>query len=277
MGQNSFFWIDGGDELLHGSPAWFLSYLRTDPLLAIRNLRGSRVNGRWLWKDTLRQVLGNRSSGRWMRRFANKLTATPPALNWPALEWGGLAGFSPWTSPEAVRQAQRLVRTMSRSVEPLSQVRGLHRDLTRLVARSGMLRHFAPAAARHGVRLHAPFYDDRVVEACLSMRPQERVSRWRYKPLLAAAMRGVVPASVVDRATKAEGSIVEHCGMQRNRNAILEYFADSRLAELGLLDRKTSQEAVARSAATSNGFTTHLFPAVACEMWLRRLYSPAGA
>ncbi|GAA4887815.1 asparagine synthase C-terminal domain-containing protein [Saccharopolyspora cebuensis] len=264
----------GGDELLHGSPAWFTSYLRTDPGLALRNLRASRANGRWPRGETARQALDPRSYGNWMRRFADRLGGPPPGTRHPALDWGAVAAFGPWTPVEAVRLAQQRVREASRSARPLSEVRGLHRDLTMMVACSGMLRAFGPVAARHGVTVHAPFYDDRVIEAGLSVRAQDRISRWRYKPLLAEAMRGIVPDVSLDRATKAEGSAVEHQGIVRNRRAILEYFEESRLAELGLLDRRAFHQHVSATSATAQDFTAHLFPSVACEMWLRRL---AGA
>ena len=62
-------------------------------------------------------------------------------------------------------------------------------------------------AARAGLPMASPFLDDRVIEACLSVEPGERVTPWRYKPVLGAAMRGIVPEDCLRRADKAAASM----------------------------------------------------------------------
>ncbi|MGO4753863.1 asparagine synthase-related protein, partial [Streptomyces sp. 2MCAF27] len=86
-----------------------------------------------------------------------------------------------------------------------------------------------------GVALHQPYLDDRVVEAALAVRLHERVTPWRYKPLLAESMRGLVPDVVLGRTTKGDFSADVRAGRQRNLTALLEVFADSALAEMGLV------------------------------------------
>ncbi len=51
------------------------------------------------------------------------------------------------------------------------------------------------------------FLDDRVIEACLAVRPGERVSPGRYKPVLGAAMCGIVPEECLRRSNKATASM----------------------------------------------------------------------
>ena len=48
---------------------------------------------------------------------------------------------------------------------------------------SRLARQLDQMAAGLGVTLANPYHDDRVVEAGLAVRPEERVTPWRYKPL----------------------------------------------------------------------------------------------
>ncbi|WP_258341609.1 asparagine synthase-related protein [Saccharopolyspora gregorii] len=89
------------------------------------------------------------------------------------------------------------------------------------------------ASAAEGVRLSSPYLDDAVIAACAAVRPHERRSPWRYKPLLVEAMRGLVPDRSLRRSTKAEGSNLEHSGIRRNVAALAALCEDSRLAALG--------------------------------------------
>src|SRR5690606_34971198 len=57
-------------------------------------------------------------------------------------------------------------------------------------------------AASLGLRLHAPFLDNEVIRACMALPPYLHNHPHHQKPLLAAALRGLVPNSVLDRHTK---------------------------------------------------------------------------
>ncbi|CAM5718928.1 hypothetical protein SCALM49S_07184 [Streptomyces californicus] len=67
-----------------------------------------------------------------------------------------------------------------------------------------------------GLPVAAPFYDDRVLEATLAVRLPDRISPWRYKPLLVEAMRGVVPDALLARTTKDRMSSDEHQGLREH-------------------------------------------------------------
>ena len=114
---------------------------------------------------------------------------------------------------------------------------------------SRMTRQFDQMAGRIGITLAAPYYDDRVVEAGLAVRPEERVTPWRYKPLIVEAMRGIVPAESLARQTKANGSGDEEPGLRRHRAELLALWEDSRLGRLGLIDAERAARAVPRPAA----------------------------
>jgi asparagine synthase (glutamine-hydrolysing) len=120
------------------------------------------------------------------------------------------------------------------------------------------------------VTLAAPYYDDRVIEAGLAVRPQERITPWRYKPLIVEAMRGIVPDQSRSRQTKANGSCDADPGLRRHRAELLALWEDSRLHRLGLIDATVLRETCTRPLPPELQFGG-LDQTVACEAWLRTL------
>lgn len=143
-------------------------------------------------------------------------------------------------------------------------------------ASSRIVRHFSQMAARIGITLAAPYYDDRVIEAGLAVRAQDRVTPWQYKPLIVEAMRGIVPDESLARQTKDEGSYEVEAGLREHRGDLLDLWEDSRLARLGLIDAGALREVCTRPLPESLPFDT-LFQTVACEVWLRSLESATVA
>jgi asparagine synthase (glutamine-hydrolysing) len=133
-----------------------------------------------------------------------------------------------------------------------------------------MVRHLGQMAARVGLTLAAPYYDDRVIEAGLAVRPQERVTPWQYKPLIIEAMRGVVPEESLTRQTKDEGSHEVEAGLREHRAELLALCEDSQLARLGLINANALREVCSRPLPPSLQFDA-LYQTVACEVWLRTL------
>ncbi len=82
----------------------------------------------------------------------------------------------------------------------------------------------------------SPFLDDRVIEACLAVRPSERVTPWQYKPLLTTAMSGIVPDACLRRTNKAAASMDAANGLREHRADLLALWEGSRLEQLGLVD-----------------------------------------
>lgn len=118
------------------------------------------------------------------------------------------------------------------------------------------------------VTFAAPYCDDLLVEAALAVRPAERVTPWRYKPLIEEAMRGVVPEAVRHRTTKAHAALEEETGLRRHRSALLALWEDSRLSELGLVDVVALRDWCVRPLAADLE-SALLHPTVGCEVWLR--------
>ncbi|MFF4906267.1 ATP-binding cassette domain-containing protein [Streptomyces sp. NPDC001260] len=111
------------------------------------------------------------------------------------------------------------------------------------------MRQWDRMAARAGLPMASPFLDDRVIEACLAVRPGERVSPWRYKPVLSAAMRGIVPEECLRRSNKATASMDAANGLRDHRADLLALWEGSRLEELGLVDGAALRRLALRPAS----------------------------
>ncbi|ORT59932.1 lasso peptide isopeptide bond-forming cyclase [Streptomyces sp. CB03238] len=264
----------GGDELLAGSPAHLHALMRTRPRTALQRVRGFAAQRPWPYRETLRQLWDNSTYRAWLARVGDQLTAVPPPLETPTLDWGTQPRMPPWATPDAVDAVRELIRSAARGAEPLAPTRGQHVELEAMGSTSRMVRQLGQMAARIGLGLAAPYYDDRVLEAGLSVRPQDRITPWQYKPLIVEAMRGVVPDESLTRHTKDGGDQEVEAGLRANRGALLALCEDSRLARLGLIDADALREVCARPLPPNLQFDA-LYQTVACEMWLRARESTA--
>ena len=260
----------GGDELLYGSLAHLHSLLRSNPRIALGHLRGFAAKYRWPRGRMLRQLSDTSPYPVWLARVADTLTAPPPPMQEPLLDWGFAPRLPPWATPAAVQAVGDQIRAEAATAEPLANGRGQHRELEGMRFLSRITRQFDQMAARLGVTLAAPYYDDRVVEAGLAVRPEERITPWRYKPLILEAMRGIVPDESLTRQTKANGSGDSDPGLRRHRAELLALWEDSRLGRLGLIDAAALRELCAGPLPPEWEFGG-LDQTVACELWLRSL------
>jgi asparagine synthase (glutamine-hydrolysing) len=265
----------GGDELLYGSAAHLHSLARTSPRIALHLLRGFAAKYRWPRGRVLQQLSDRSSYPQWLARVADTLTDPKLPLNEPLLDWGFMPRLPPWTTPAAVQIVQDQIRGEAATAAALGAGRGQHRELETMRFVSRITRQLGQMAAGIGITLAAPYYDDRVVEAGLAVRPQDRITPWRYKPLIVEAMRGIVPAESLARQTKANGSGDEEPGLRRYRGDLLALFEGSRLADLGLVDAAALREVLTRPMPPSLQYGA-LDQTVACEVWLRSL-DPATA
>jgi asparagine synthase (glutamine-hydrolysing) len=128
--------------------------------------------------------------------------------------------------------------------------------------------------ARAGLPLAAPFLDDRVVEACLAVRLHERTTPWRFKPMIAEAMRDLVPATLLQRTTKGDFSVDWHAGLRRARTHLATLLDDPILGRLGLVDVDTLRK-VCLGLYPYTLEPVALDRTLACEAWLRTLPSTA--
>ena len=259
----------GGDELFqHGLLAYVPGLLRQRPLTAIHHVRGYRALYRWSWGATL-SALGQRGDPRsWWYQQAQQLSSGPLPRRTPLVGWGYPLRAPAWVTPAALETTRAVLRATGDQAQPLAGDRGQHATLAVLRMNGLAYRQLSGVYATAGLRLELPYFDDRVIEAALTVPAHEANSPWRYKPLLVEAMRDVLPEAIAARGTKGESSEDVRVGLRQNRPQILEVFADSTLATHGLIDL----QALRHELLTPQVDLTTMFAVedlLGCETWLR--------
>ncbi|MFF3460591.1 lasso peptide isopeptide bond-forming cyclase [Streptomyces sp. NPDC002730] len=261
----------GGDHVAWCSEAYYHRLLRTRPLFALRQLRGFRALWQWPLGGTARALADSRPYGKWLADSSGRLRDPLPATVSTSLGWGMPPRLFDWVTPDAERMAQRALREAAMTAVPLHPDRGLHTDLEQILSCTRIIRQWDRMAARAGLPMASPFLDDRVIEACLAIRPSERVTPWQYKPLLTAAMSGIVPDACLRRTNKAAASMDASNGLREHRADLLALWADSRLEQLGLIDGAALRR-LAQRPATPELRDAILYSTIAAEVWLRGLH-----
>ncbi|MGX1365105.1 asparagine synthase (glutamine-hydrolyzing) [Streptomyces canus] len=265
----------GGDHVAWCSEAYYHRLLRTRPLFALRQLRGFRALWQWPLGGTARALVDSRPYGKWLADSADRLRDPLPATVSTSLGWGMPPRLFGWVTPDAERMAQRALREAALTAVPLHPDRGLHTDLEQILSCTRIIRQWDRMAARAGVPMASPFLDDRVIEACLAVRPSERVTPWQYKPLLTTAMSGIVPEACLRRTNKAAASMDASNGLREHRADLLALWEDSRLEQLGLVDGAALRR-LAQRPATPELRDAILYSTIAAEVWLRGLRRTTG-
>ncbi|MFE9022643.1 lasso peptide isopeptide bond-forming cyclase [Streptomyces sp. NPDC007808] len=260
----------GGDHVAWCSEAYYHRLLRTRPLFALRQLRGFRALWQWPAGGTVRALADSRPYRRWLADAADGLRDPVPSSVATGLGWGMAPRLFGWVTAEGERLARRALLDAAATAAPLHPDRGMHADLEQIRSTTRVIRQWDHMAARAGLPMASPFLDDRVIEACLAVRPGERVTPWAYKPVLTAAMRGVVPESCLRRTTKATASMDAADGLRAHRADLLALWEDSRLAQLGLVDGAELRRLALRPASPGLSDAI-LYSTIAAEVWLRGL------
>jgi asparagine synthase (glutamine-hydrolysing) len=251
----------GGDHVVQAPPAYVHDLLRRSPPEALRHVVGYRARHRWPVAATARMLLDRTPYGRWLAASSESLTAPPAEWLEP---WGMSPRLPPWASDDAATAAAALLRRTE--AEPLAPARGHHARI-----------HHAQIAGRAGRQLtlrglvsDSPFCDDRVLEACLAVRPEATASPWAYKPLLVRAMRGLVPAEVLARTSKDGSGLEWFSGLKQQRPALAELAEDSRLVRYGLADADPLRRALL-SPQLATVPMQPLEQTISYEIWLHDL------
>ncbi|MFH9293916.1 asparagine synthase-related protein [Streptomyces sp. NPDC017520] len=256
----------GGDELFLGLPHAYQDLFHGNPFTAWSHLGGLRHQLGWPLLPTVRGLLNRSTFPRWL---AGAVTAEPqPVARTPLLSWGVRQSLRPWFTDHANTLITEEFRAAAEHAEPIDPWRGRHVDID--AVRMGA-RHFQAMediGMTIGLPVAAPFYDDRVLEATLAVRLPERISPWRYKPLLVEAMRGVVPDTLLARTTKDHMSSDEYQGLREHGPELAALWTGSRLAERGLVDSRRLLRLAAEPF--SPVLVEHsISSTVAGETWLR--------
>ncbi|MFI6291487.1 asparagine synthase-related protein [Nonomuraea sp. NPDC050790] len=264
----------GGDELSLMLPTWLPTLLRRHPLTGLRQLRAMAAKYRWPARQVIRTLAAGRDHAAWLRATAAGLGTDGRGTKTPVLGWDSHPTMPQWATPEALDMVVAELRAAAERRTALAPSRGPHHNLVAVHAGSQAMSGFQQLAAQEGIVLSAPFLDDRVIEASLSVPAEGRHDPARYKPMLVDAMRGLVPAVTLTRTTKAETSASAVMGSRRHRDQIVGLAQDSLLAGLGLID---ADAFLAACRGPIDVLTQHqrIEPTLACERWLRSVKEDA--
>ncbi|GLW05230.1 hypothetical protein Misp01_03600 [Microtetraspora sp. NBRC 13810] len=260
----------GGDELFCPTPGYLHDLIRSRPLTALRRLRAHRPMWRQSYITLLRALVENTPYDKWLTRCAERLTTGPLDLNDPSTSWS-IQPFMPvWATPEAVAAAKRVLDGIARQApEPLAPQRAAHQLLVMIRSSGASNRLLQQGIARHGVPFDAPYHDDAVIEAVLSVRSHDWSQSGTFKPLLTAAMTGIAPAPILRRVTKGDYAAEYYAGFHRHRRDLLDLIEDSHLARMGLVDSDAFRAALLAPQRNFSDLAVPLQQTLGCEMWLR--------
>ncbi len=263
----------GGDELFLPGSMCLHGLIRRSPSAALPHVRAMRSRRRWSLATTVRTMVSAPSYPRWL---AAQVGGLAEERDWRSdADWEISPKLPPWITADAAATVRRVLReAVAAGPEPLAALPVQHDMLWINRVNGTVVRRNSRIGAHAGVTLHAPYTDDRVLEAVLSVRLADRVALGLLKPVLARALDGVVPAGILHRTGKDDASPSLYAGLRRRRGELLDFAADTRLARMGLIDAAELR----RLLIGTHADTRPLMPfdaTLACELWLRAV-SPAG-
>ncbi|MVO88548.1 hypothetical protein GPA10_28240 [Streptomyces sp. p1417] len=266
----------GGDELFGVLPTALWSLIRSHPLSSLPRIHRFRALNRWTLTSTVRGLADGASFAAWLRSTADRLTAPAPGPGDALLGWGWEPRLPPWATADAIDAVRRLLRDTAEQERPHPhhRDRAQHQTLDIVVQSGSALRQLNAALDDAGVTCEAPFLDDRVVEAALTVRIEDRLVSGDFKPMLRRAVRGIVPQEILARRSKGEFSAEAFQGMRRNRGDLLDLCDDLHLSRLGLVDPDALRTALLGPKTQSRQLVPYE-NTLACESWLRSVAAPA--
>jgi asparagine synthase (glutamine-hydrolysing) len=257
----------GGDEAFRSPSIYLHGLLRRRPQLLASHVRGLRARFRWPWPEVVRGLIDDRPFERWLADERRQLLSAQAPPTFPT-GWGPSLRLPPWVTPAGVDAVRSLITDQAATARPLGRTREEHAAWERVRMVATAVRQIDEILQPHGIVAMTPFLDDSVLRVTLAVRPEDRSSPWRYKPLLVDAMAGLVPAPLLGRMTKGDASTEVYAGLRANLPRLLDLCDSSLLAQRGLIDADTLRSALLRPLSPDvelNAVTNTL----TVEAWLR--------
>jgi asparagine synthase (glutamine-hydrolysing) len=207
----------------------------------------------------------------------------PAVMNMGIGNWmrGGYAAWgrnsqwtvAPWIRPDFARRMDlrgRAIANFRRTFHACPQIdvslalhsiRGCQDGLSRL--------HLA---APHGMMLTHPFFDRRAYSLGLGIKSRVRPKPGGgQKPILAAAMRGILPECILNRPLKGHFNESYFVGLSRNRAFLESLVEQAPVDDLGFLDKTILIDCLQRAALGNAGDATtmlHFEGVLSLLLWL---------
>jgi asparagine synthase (glutamine-hydrolysing) len=159
------------------------------------------------------------------------------AVGWRSQKPGTIA---PWIRPEFARSHGLYERSLSHLREAYSSCGSVSLSLAVAAAR-GLAGggHRPTLGTPRGIRFAFPFMDPRIVSLGLGVRMKHQTRAGEQKPLLAHAMRDVLPQTIRKRRGKGNFNEVYYRGISRNLASLETLIEAPAVLELGIFDQET--------------------------------------
>jgi asparagine synthase (glutamine-hydrolysing) len=241
----------GADEMLDIRPHYLAELLR---------------NGRpWAaWSEASRWA-GAQSSNAWeqLRRYGVD-SLLPASMRMGLGSWlrGGYAPLgrqTQWTIAPWIRRD--FARRMDLRARILANIRRIHRACRPVglsVALWGVRQSCEDfcrmnLSAPRGMVLTHPFRDPRVYSLGLGIQSRVRPQPDVQKPILAAALRGILPERILNRPSKGHFNEVYYVGLSRNLRRMEALIEEAPVGDLGILDKAVLLDCMQRAALGNAG------------------------
>ncbi|MEU6389250.1 albusnodin/ikarugamycin family macrolactam cyclase [Streptomyces sp. NPDC046939] len=269
---------EGGDALLAAPPSYLgdiagtagLRRLLRDgrALARIRHLSPADVilRARRLARTPLHQALTELVS------HLDEPLDHPPQWADAVAWWPAPGPETAWLTSRARRHLAELAAESARSARSASpstpSTPGTRAILCELRASAAVQTQFTATARAFGIWPHAPFLDSEVVRACTRLALPRRIDPFTAKPLLAAALTGLVPDPVLRRRTKGDYAAENYRGVRRSATQIKARLLRSPLAELGIIEPSRVIASVDRATAGLPAPFPALNRLLGADLWL---------
>jgi len=255
----------GGDDVVQPPRNSVADGLGRHPVTGLRQLSASRMLHRWSARDTVTAAFDRRNYGSWVRDCGAALMRDARTSSVPG-RWGSAVGLPAWVTAAARASVGDLL--VNTEVTANAETPLQHGWLQHIQQSGRLAGELAAESIEAGLPCHAPFLDQGVIEACLSTPSEYARDPRAYKPLLAAAMRDVLPEPIRQRTSKDHCLPEWHAGLRTNRRLLAEWCDTSRLAESGLIDREMLRRVVLNPELVGSEIAA-VEKTLATEAWLR--------
>ncbi|MEV8311001.1 albusnodin/ikarugamycin family macrolactam cyclase [Streptomyces flavidovirens] len=266
----------GADTLLATSPTYLADVAASHdmPALLQHSLARARLRHLPMYAVVAAAVrLAHTTHSSALRQLAQDL-AIDPATARPEpparLHWVMAAGLRAWLTPKARHHLSLRAAAAAEDCTVDPRHTSGHRawaELREFGTYEAELRNQAQAL---GLPHHAPYLDNAVVRAAMAVPAAARASVTAQKPLLGAALQGLVPDWLLQRRTKGAYDGNAYAGLRRHSSALRGLLAHSELAAEGWIDATAARAELDRLTAGVPGKLAALESLVAAELWLQQ-------
>ncbi|MFE9427837.1 asparagine synthase-related protein [Kitasatospora sp. NPDC006697] len=263
--------LAGADRALTGT---FSDALRTP----VTVLRAARRLARVRYAEALDDAAVRLTARHGGARRGNRPGAryTMGAHSAADLAWVVPGPAARWLSDDALSAVAQRLRLAARGPEPLLAP-GAHRARLALHHHAAGYRILLQVAEQHGQRVHAPFFDNRVIRAARLLPADLRLQPGARHALLRSVLTGAGRTDLPPdwgRAARPDRAGAARLGLRRAAGALADLFRAPLLAEAGLIDLPAVHRALGTATDPYGdlppGALDGLADLIATELWLRR-------